>query len=63
MTNPPSREALAGAMDHLGCEADDVRCRTHSASLLIHDGGRLACPRAWDRAWAAHVTKERHADD
>jgi hypothetical protein len=48
--NPlPTPRMLAKAMTKAGCEVRDGWCRTHDSSLLIHDGGRVACAHAWKR--------------
>lgn len=48
--NLPTPEDLLAAMLLLGCQerAGGDFCTTHNSSFLIHDGGRVACPKAWE---------------
>jgi hypothetical protein len=43
----PTVRELNKAMTSAGCDIRDRWCRTHDSSLLIHDGGRVACAHAW----------------
>lgn len=49
----PSPQRLLDLMLELGCSARyevGGLCSTHGGSLLIHDGGRMACRAAWEAA-------------
>lgn len=46
----PSVQRLHDLMLELRCLIRDGWCSTHSASLRVHDGGRVACASAWEVA-------------
>lgn len=43
----PTVPELNARMIELGCILRDGACLTHHESLLVHDGGRVACRAAW----------------
>lgn len=46
----PSVRRLRDLMLELGCAISAGVCSTHNQSLLVHDGGRVACRAAWEAA-------------
>lgn len=44
----PSIEELSIEMVRSECRIRHGWCDTHERSVLIHDGGRIACGQAWE---------------